>query len=282
MATRLDASHCGLNACENGQVLVEAFVGWVVEVIGSQLLAGARAGVLGTPDRRALARAVGAAAEAVLAELPASAREPVAAALGERFASPPALAIDARTPVREALVAGVRLQIAPLADRGLTGTGRSFLEEIGVDPARLQDDLPQAVIRAVEQVATGRPALAPLAAQLNADALLAEVRALRHEPAGGIPQPGVFALVDALLAVETMADEGSRREVLRQLPPGLAGAIPHHAVPRVQVLAIVRTCLGYSGGLRQLLDVICLIEQDSQTMAQLEAAAARAFPELLS
>ena len=202
------------------------------------------------------------------------------------------MAIDARTPVREALIAGLRLQIAPLADRDLTGTGQSFLEEVGVDPVRLQAELPQAVIRAVEQVATGRPALAPLAAQLNADLLLAEVRSLRREQVAGPVQAEpprsepahqqIFALVDALLAVESMADNGSRREVLRQLPAGLAGAIPHHAVPRVQALATVRTCLAYPGGLRQLLDAIRLLEQDSQAMAQLQAAAVRIYPELLS
>jgi hypothetical protein len=297
-------------------------VGWVVEVIGGALLDGARTSLLGTPDRRALAQAVGAAADAVLADLPADAREQVAAALGERFASPPALAIDARTPVREALITGIRQQIEPLADRDLTGTGRSFLEEVGIDPARLYDDLPQAVIRAVEQTATRRPALAPLAAQLNADVVLAEIRSLRREqvtapgpaqpgpapsvPAGpsgpglsgsGLPgsavsgpvlsgvaasrpaESAVFELVDALVAVEAFADEGSRREVLRQLPAGLAGAIPHHTVPRVQALAMIRTCLGYPDGLRQLLDGIRLIEQDSQAMAALQATAARVFPE---
>lgn len=285
-------------------MLAEAMVGWVVEVIGGALLDGARSRLLGTPDRRALAQAVGAAADAVLAELPADAREQVAAALGERFASPPALVIDARTPVREALITGIRQQLAPLADRDLTGTGRSFLEEVGIDPARLYDDLPQAVIRAVEQTATRRPALAPLATQLNLDLLLTEVRSLHREqvpatasappvpagrpgpaasgPAGcGPAESGIFELVDALLAVEVIADEGSRREVLRQLPAGLAGAIPHHAVPRVQALAMVRTCLGYPGGLRQLLDGIRLIEQDSQAMARLQATASRVFPELL-
>ena len=209
----------------------------------------------------------------------------------EQFANPPTITLDARTSVREALIAGMRTQIAPLADQDLTGTGRSFLEEAGIDSARLLGGLPLAVIRAVEQVATARPALAPLAAQLNADALLTEVRALRSEAAPRTPAgPGgfsrleargdVFRLVDALLQLESIADEGERREVLRQLPTSIAGAIPYHAVPRVQVLALLRTCLGYPGGLQKLLAAVRLIEQDSNAMRQLDSTALAVFPGL--
>jgi Effector-associated domain 2 len=284
----------GLLISKNGLVLAEAIVGWVVEVVGDRTLSGVNRSLFGAPDRRALASAVDAAMKASIADLPEDAREAVLGALAERFTEPPAIVLDARKGVRDAIVSAVREQIAPLADPRLTGTGRSFFEEVGVDSARLRDDLPIAVIRAVEQVATRRPALAPLAAQLNADALLAEVRGLRQdygrstpaevnpEPRARESQPQIFAVVDALLTLEAIADEGARREVLRLLPAEIAGAIPHHAIPRVQVLAIVRTCLSYEGGLRELLEAVRVIERDSVGMRELDDTMNSVFPGYLA
>jgi hypothetical protein len=275
-------------------MLAEAIVGWLVEVAGDRMLKGISQTIFGGPDRRALTLAVGAATTAVIADLPLDVQPAVAAAVAERFSSPPAVTVDARTTVRDALISGVHAQVAPLADRDLTPTGRSYFEEVGVDAGRFADDLSSAVIRAVEQVATSRAALAPLAAQLNADALLAEVRALRREPPGrpahdaapapdpAEPKSAIFDMVDALLEVEAIADEGARRAVLRELPKEISGAIPHHAVPRVQVLAMLRTCLRYPDGLRQLLDAIRLVEPASTATEQLQKTASRAFPELAS
>jgi hypothetical protein len=273
-------------------MLAEAIVGWLVEVAGDRMLKGISQSIFGGPDRRALTMAVDTAAKAVIADLPPGVQPAVTAAVAEQFSGPPSIKLDARTTVREALVSAIHAQIAPLADKDLTPTGRSYFEELGVDPARFQDDLSAAVIRAVEQVATSRPALAPLAAQLNADALMAEVKALRQDSAGR-PAPGprpapqaagtktaIFDVVDALLQVEAIADEGARREVLRELPREISGAIPHHAVPRVQVLAMLRTCLRYPNGLRDLLDAIRLVEPDSSATRQLEERACRAFPGL--
>ena len=104
---------------------------------------------------------------------------------------------------------------------------------------------------------------------------------LARQGEGASPKTDIFAIVDALLNMEAITDEGGRREVLRQLPPNIAAAIPYHAVPRLQVLAMVRTCLGYPDGLKELLDVIRAIEPDSNAMRQLDATAARAFPHLL-
>jgi hypothetical protein len=275
-------------------MLAEAIVGWLVEVAGDRMLRGISQSIFGTPDRRALTLAIGAATTAVIADLPPGVQPAVTAAVAERFSSPPAVTLDARTTVRDALISGVHAQVAPLADPDLTPTGRSYFEEMGVDAQCFADDLSSAVIRAVEQVATSRAALAPLAAQLNADALMAEVRALRHEPAGHAaqaaapsprpaePKSAIFDVVDALLRVEAFADEGARREVLRELPREISGAVPHHAVPRVQALAMLRTCLRYPGGLRRLLDAVRLVEPDSTATEQLWKTASRAFPELAS
>jgi hypothetical protein len=109
---------------------------------------------------------------------------------------------------------------------------------------------------------------------------LGDVRIAHRDGTAGA-KTEMFAVVDAMLRLESIADEGARREVLRQLPADIAGAIPHHAVPRVQVLAMLRTCLGYPDGLRELLDAIRFVEQDSDAMRQLDATAARVFPGLL-
>lgn len=277
---------------KNKFVLVEAIVGWVIEAIGDRTLKGVSRGLFGTEDRRSLQGAIDLALKAVTADVPSGAREGVTVALTERFSEPRKFAFDGRTGVRDALIEAIHDQIAPLGDTELTGTGRSYCEEVGVDFAQLRSDLSQAVIRAVEQVATTRPALAPLAAQLNADALLFEVRALRKEtlrPASEVADrsnadtgapPQIFDLVDALLKLEAISDEGARREVLRLLPREIAGAIARHAVPRVQVLAILRTCLNYDDGLRSLLQAVRLVEGDSIAMLELDATMRRAFPGL--
>ncbi len=277
---------------KNGFVLVEAIVGWVIEAIGDRTLKGVSRGLFGTEDRRSLQGAIGLALKAVTADVPSDAREGVTAALTERFSEPRNFALDGRTGVRDALIEAIHNQIAPLGDTELTGTGRSFCEEVGVDFVQLRSDLSQAVIRAVEQVATTRAALAPLAAQLNADALLSEVRALRKETLRPVSEvadrskadtgvrPQIFDVVDALLKLEAISDEGARREVLRLLPRAIAGAIAHHAVPRVQVLAILRTCLNYDDGLHSLLRAVRVVEGDSIAMQELDATMHRSFPEL--
>jgi|HubBroStandDraft_1064217.scaffolds.fasta_scaffold03203_8 hypothetical protein len=92
---------------------------------------------------------------------------------------------------------------------------------------------------------------------------------------------GVFRLVDALLAVEAFADEGQRTELLRLLPAAIANAVPRHSVPRVQALAMLRTCMAYPHGLRELLDAIRLVEPDSLHRQRLDDTAASIFPEML-
>lgn len=105
---------------------------------------------------------------------------------------------------------------------------------------------------------------------------------VKPEPRPRESQTQIFAVVDALLTLEAIADEGARREVLRLLPAEITGAIPHHAVPRVQVLAIVRTCLSYEGGLRELLEAVRVVERDSVGMRELDDTMNNAFPGYLT
>ena len=69
----------------------------------------------------------------------------------------------------EALQTGIAAQLAPLDDPGLTGTGKSAADMLGVSAAVLAEKLTSHVLREITvRGARGGP-LAPLAAQLNYD-----------------------------------------------------------------------------------------------------------------
>ena len=160
-----------------------AVVAWLVAVLGDRMLNGATRAVLGSPDKRALAEALAQAFDVAFDGVPESSRDVLSEALQERFLEPPMVVLDGRTEVRTGLIRAVQAQIAPLADPGATPAGRSFFDEIGVDAARVRDDLADVVIRSIEQVGATSPALSPLVNQLNADAILNRVER-RPGPAG--------------------------------------------------------------------------------------------------
>jgi hypothetical protein len=72
----------------------------------------------------------------------------------------------------------------------------------------------------------------------------------------------LFAIVDALEAIPCLRSEYSRAMVLDQLPSAISGSIPHHPQRRAHLMNILRSCLNYDGGLRKLLAVVTLFEQD--------------------
>ncbi|MEU5848660.1 effector-associated domain 2-containing protein [Saccharopolyspora shandongensis] len=90
----------------------------------------------------------------------------------------------------------------------------------------------------------------------------------------------LFALVDALLAVPSIAEDDSRRVLVGQLRPDVAGAIPHHAKARLHVLNIVDTCRNYAGGLSMLLAAVESLEGDSAPVLRLREVMATVLPGL--
>ena len=86
------------------------------------------------------------------------------------------------------------------------------------------------------------------------------------------------ALVDALLSAPSMSDEPSRRLVLSRMRREIAQAVPHHQGARLHVIALVRTCLDYDGGLDDLLRVLREAEGNSIPMRR-SAEAARVLVE---
>ena len=287
-------------------MLEAAFVAWLVALLGDRAVRGVTRMLLGSQDRRefvsALSVASGAAITTVLNDVAPGSREALEHALHERFAEPPAGVFDGRTRVRTALVDAVQEQIAPLADPDITPSGRSFLEEIGVDATRLRDDLAQVAIRCIEQVGPHFPALTPLVTQLNADGILElgeatnakvdDILASIEEWKQAVPQvregtsgrlarsaedrPPEFhqdatdRIADALLDLPSVSDSQTLSLILNMLPNPLRDAIPRSPVPRIQVYHIVRTCPRYAQGLRDLIKAVRSIERDSLPMRQLD------------
>lgn len=273
-----------------------AVVAWLVAVLGDRALGGVTRAVLGPPDKRALAEALTLAFDVAFAGVPESSHDALSRALEERFAEPPAVVLDGRTKVRTGLVRAIQAQIAPLADPAATPAGRSFFDEIGVDAARVRDDLADVVIRSVEQVGASSPALTPLVSQLNADAILDRVDAILGQmgavnhaqsppgppraragartgkvDTGPYPPDTAQILTDALLNVPAVSDDDSRRVVLEMLPADIRHAIPYSRFPRIHVLGMVNTSWNYQDGLQSLVRAVRLVEGDSLSMEKLDA-----------
>jgi hypothetical protein len=271
-------------------------VAWLVALLGDRALSGVTRAVLGPPDKRALAEALTLAFDVAFAGVPESSQDALSRALEERFSEPPTVVLDGRTKVRTGLVRAIQAQIAPLADPAATPAGRSFFDEIGVDAARVRDDLADVVIRSVEQVGASSPALTPLVSQLNADAILDRVDAIlgqmgaisqapsrpgtpraRAGARTGKADAGAYSpdtaqiLTDALLNVPAVADDDSRRVVLEMLPADIRHAIPYSRFPRIHVLGMVNTSWNYQDGLQSLVRAVRLVEGDSLAMEKLDA-----------
>ncbi|MEV0676146.1 hypothetical protein AB0I60_06430 [Actinosynnema sp. NPDC050436] len=81
------------------------------------------------------------------------------------------------------------------------------------------------------------------------------------------------ALVEALLEVAVIRDDGMRRMVLTLLPPPVGAAVPHHPSVRPHVFELVRTCRDYDDGMNALFRVLRDLEGDSIPLRRAEAAA---------
>jgi hypothetical protein len=271
-------------------MLEAALVAWLVAVLGDRALKGLRVITVGKPERTSLAKAMQVTCHSLLDEVPPGARQPLAAALAESFNKPPVALLDGKTTVKNALTDGVLAQLSPLWDRSATLTGQSRLQELGVDEALIRAELPGIVIRSIQQVGPSHPALQPLVSQLNADMIqekvdqvLGVVQALAMQPRTAPPgqpfaDPGRYVprvdllepVIDAILLVPSMADYSARMAILSSLSPRIRDAIPRSAIARVEILNTLRTCQNYSGGMRELVAAIRMIEGDSDSMRNLD------------
>jgi hypothetical protein len=275
-------------------VLEAALVAWLVAALGDRALRGLRVITVGKPERTSLATALQVACRSLLDQAPPDAREALAVALAESFRKPPVAVLDGRTTVKNALVEGVLAQISPLSERAGTSSGKSRLQELGVDEAFIRAELPNIVIRSIQQVGPSHAALLPLASQLNADLIqdkidevLDAVQALalqQHsasaaQPPAGAGPAGRATRVDllapvlkAILEVPSMGDYSARMAILTSLSPRIRDAIPRSAIARVEMMNTIRTCQNYAGGMQELVAAIRMIEGDSEPIRNLDDA----------
>lgn len=282
-------------------MFVDALVAWLVALLGDRAVKGITRVVRGSPEYQALQKAMALAINSALGDVRPGSRAVLEDALRERFAAPPVVLRDGRTRVRTGIIRAIQSQLAPLADPDITPSGQSFFEEIGVDGARLRDDLSDVVIRSIEQVGPGFPALTPLVTQLNADAIVEQVETvldrINQLAASGTepPLPALLSggkqaggargtngrqamecsadiaerLTDAFLAVPTVADPESRAMVISLLPSNLRNSIPYNRYPRLHVLGMITAGQNQPNGLRALLRAVQLAEGDTTPMEKL-------------
>nr|CTQ92329.1 High-affnity carbon uptake protein Hat/HatR [Kibdelosporangium sp. MJ126-NF4] len=77
-------------------------------------------------------------------------------------------------------------------------------------------------------------------------------------------------IVDALLELPFVREATGRAMLIDMLPPNIATAVPYHAITRLHVFALVRTCLLYERGLFDLIEAVRQLDGDSGGVRRLE------------
>ncbi len=129
--------------------------------------------VLGSDQERALRQAAAAAVQLTAAELRPDSGEraaELAMVISQVFTGPvPEPVLSGHGTLLETLQAGIAGQLAPLDDAGLTGTGKSSADLLGVPARVMAERLAGHLVRQIVVRAAGSGPLKPLAAQLNHD-----------------------------------------------------------------------------------------------------------------
>ena len=71
-----------------------------------------------------------------------------------------------------------------------------------------------------------------------------------------------FAVVAALESVPCLRHEDTRSLVFEHLSPGISGSVRRYSAPRMQMVSLLSTCLEYQDGVRELLAVLAMFEQN--------------------
>jgi hypothetical protein len=152
--------------------VVDDLVAWLVALLADAGRKKLTALVLGSEQERALGRAATAAIQSTAAQLaPAGGEraEQLEMVVAEVFHGAPGAALTGRGTLLEALQAGIAAQLAALDDPGLTGTGQSSAEDLGVSGSVLAEALASHLVQEIMLRGSAGGPLAPLADQLNHD-----------------------------------------------------------------------------------------------------------------
>ena len=185
--------------------VADALGGWLVGQLADAGRKKLTELVLGSEQERALRRAADAAVWATAEEVSHSGgeqAEQVAMVISEVFGDPvPDAPLAGPVMLLEGLQAGIAGQLAVLDDAGLTGTGQSSADVLGVPGAVLADRLTGHLVREIIVRGSGGGPLAPLADQFNHELtrlqiggmlaqLAAEVRDALARPGSGVTVAG--------------------------------------------------------------------------------------------
>lgn len=156
---------------------------WLIGLLADAGLKRLTVFVRGTPQERALRSAAAAAIERTALEfVPAGTEgaEELARVVDQVFGTLPGPAVAAgQLTVLEALQAGVADRLAVLGDAGITDTGRSSADVLGVDVTQLTEALTRHLLQEIIYRGAAGGALAPLAGQLNHDVTHLQARQLQ-------------------------------------------------------------------------------------------------------
>jgi predicted negative regulator of RcsB-dependent stress response len=145
---------------------------WLVGLLADATRKKLTALMLGSDQERALRKAATAAVQDIAAEMSPSVAQAgqLAMVISEVFREPmPDAPLAGPATLLEGLQAGIARQLAVLDDAGLTGTGRSSADVLGVPGAVLAEKLTDHLIREIMLRGSGGGPLTPLADQLNHD-----------------------------------------------------------------------------------------------------------------
>ena len=247
--------------------VADALGGWLVGQLADAGRKKLTELVLGSEQERALRRAADAAVWATAEEMSPSGGEQagqVAMVISEVFRDPvPAAPLAGPVMLLEGLQAGIAGQLAVLDDAGLTGTGQSSADVLGVPGTVLADRLTGHLVREIIVRGSGGGPLTPLADQFNHELtrlqgqriegmlarLAGEVRDALARPDSGVTVAG--------RPLEEVTDpfvlEVHRPVQPEDAPPGLPVLPPYVPREHDQVLGqVVRAAAGGRSGIAVL------------------------------
>jgi tetratricopeptide (TPR) repeat protein len=202
--------------------VADDFAAWCVEQLAD---AGRRRLVTlirGTDQEKALREAARVAvqrtAEQLRPGIEGSAEE-LAMVIGQVFGEPVHREAHSRqdATLLEEIRAGVWAQLAPLDDPGLTGTGQSAAQVLGIPAAEVAEQLASRLLQEIIVRGSGGGPLTPLADQLNHD-----VTHLRQQRIEGLLATVLDAVTTVRGAVTATSDSAPVTAVAHTLPPDVA------------------------------------------------------------
>jgi hypothetical protein len=202
---------------------------WLVGLLADAARKKLTALALGSDQERALRKAATVAVQDTAAEMSSSVEQAgqFAMVISEVFREPAPDAPTRPATLLEGLEAGIARQLAVLDDAGLTGTGQSSADVLGVPGTVLAEKLTDHLMREIMFRGSGGGPLTPLADQLNHD--------LTHRMLARLAREGQDARAQEGSAMVMRVGEADPRRLGVHAAisvPGVSDEVPPEYVPR--------------------------------------------------